>query len=446
MNHIITKMPKMKVGIIGAGFVGLSFAVVLGQKGFHVTLIDKDVRKIKKIKENKPPFFEPKLSSYLSKSSTMIESSSNFELLKKCEIIFITVGTPIGKNGMINLNNVIQVGKEIGKKILQSNSKPVIVLKSTVIPGTSQKILKVIENSSNKKVGKGFSFVTNPEFLREGKAIEDTKNPHILVIGGKDRSANKKVVNFYQNVYKQKIPVFLTNHETAELIKYANNSFLATKISFINQMANICENIPGANVDDIAKAIGIDPRIGSMFLKAGPGYGGSCLPKDLQALISYSEKLGELPSLLKAVQKTNDHQVVKIFDLIKKNLINLKQKKITILGLSFKEDSDDIRESVSIKLINKLIQQGTNVVVHDPMAIENTREIFGGKISYEDSIHEAITNSNCLILMTPWEEYKKLNNTDFQKMKNKLIIDTRRLWVNKKIKGKYFAIGTNKRK
>jgi len=442
MNHIIIKMSKMKIGIIGAGFVGLSFAVVLAQKDFHVILIDKDVRKIKKIKENEPPFFEPKLSSYLSKSLKMIESSSNFELLKKCDIIFITVGTPIGKNGMIDLNNVIQVGKEIGKKVLQSNSKPVIVLKSTVIPGTSQKILKVIENSWNK-VGKGFSLVTNLEFLREGKAIEDTKNPHILVIGGKDGIANKKVVNFYQNVYKQKIPIFLTNHETAELIKYANNSFLATKISFINQMANICENIPSASVDDIAKAIGIDPRIGKRFLNAGPGYGGSCLPKDLQALISYSEKLGELPSLLKAVQKTNDYQVSKIFNLVKKNLNGLNKKKISILGLSFKENSDDIRESVSIKLIKKLIHEKLNVMVHDPMAIQNTMKIFGDKILYSNVIDEVISNSDCLIIMTPWNEYKKLNSTNFQKMKNKLIIDTRRLFKNRKIEGKYFAVGMN---
>lgn len=442
MNHIITKMSKTRIGIIGAGFVGLSFAVVLAQKGFQVILIDKDRKKIGKIDEKNLPFFEPKLSTYFLKSSKRIEFSYNFELLKKCEIIFITVGTPIGTNGMIDLSNVKQVGKELGKILLKSDFKPILVLKSTVIPGTSRKILKIIEDVSKKKVGKKFGFVTNPEFLREGKAIDDTENPHVIVIGGQN-DAKEKIMQFYKNMYKKKIPVILTNYETAELIKYANNSFLATKISFINQIANICDNIPGANVDDVANAIGIDPRIGGLFLKAGPGYGGSCLPKDLQALISYSEKLGELPSLLKAVQKTNDHQVSKIFNVVKKQLKNLNQKKISILGLSFKEDSDDIRESVSIKLITKLIQQKSNVVVHDPMAIGNTKKIFKNKIQYSDSIPEIINESDCLIIMTPWEEYKRLNNSDFQKMKNKLIIDTRRLLKNKKIQGKYLSIGIN---
>jgi UDPglucose 6-dehydrogenase len=443
MNHIITKMSKTRVGIIGAGFVGLSFAVVLAQKGFQVILIDKNRKKIEKIDEKNLPFFEPKLSTYFLKSSKRIEFSYNFELLKKCEIIFITVGTPIGTNGMVDLSNVKQVGKEIGKILLKSDFNPTLVLKSTVIPGTSRKILKIIEDVSKKKVGEKFDFVANPEFLREGKAIDDTENPHVIVVGGQDDVAKEKIVKFYKNVYKKKIPVFLTNYETAELIKYANNAFLATKISFINQISNICDNIPSANIDDIANAIGIDPRIGGLFLKAGPGYGGSCLPKDLQALISYSEKLGELPSLLKAVQKTNDHQVSKIFNVVKKQLKNLNQKKISILGLSFKEDSDDIRESVSIKLISKLIQQKSNVVVHDPMAIENTKKIFKNKIQYSDSIPKIINESDCLIIMTPWEEYKKLNNSDFQKMKNKLIIDTRRLLKNKKIHGKYLAIGIN---
>jgi len=225
------------------------------------------------------------------------------------------------------------------------------------------------------------------------------------------------------------------------MIKYANNSFLATKISFINQIANICQSIPGTNVDDVAKAIGIDPRIGGQFLKAGPGYGGSCLPKDIKALISFSESYGQSPTLLKAVQTTNSQQVENLVSFMNKVLTSLKGKKISVLGLSFKEDSDDTRESVSINLIKKLLKHKAKIVAHDPMAIENTRKIIGDKISYTKSISEALKDSQCAVIMTPWKNYTKLNNKDLKLMKNKIIIDTRRMLTKKKLDAKYYAIG-----
>jgi UDPglucose 6-dehydrogenase len=444
MNHTIIKINNMTIGVIGAGFVGLSFTAVLAKNGYKVILMDSDSEKIEKIKSNQIPFYEPKLSSYLLKSSKQIETVTKLDqLIQNCSIIFITVGTPIGENGSINLSSVKQVAVEIGKKMRSVKNKPIIVLKSTVIPETSQKILKIIEKYSNKLSGKDFGFVTNPEFLREGKAIEDTCNPHIVVVGGNDKKDIKKIIKFYKKFYKQKISYFETNYVTAELIKYANNSFLATKISFINQLANICQSIPGVNIDDVAKAIGIDPRIGKMFLNAGPGYGGSCLPKDLQALISYSEKLGEVPVLLKAVQKTNDNQIKKIVELIKKKLIDLKNKKISILGLSFKENSDDIRESTSIKLVKILLKHHAKIYVHDPMALENTKKIFGNKIYYCKSIDDVILNSNCVVLMTPWKQYESIGEENFQTMKQKIVIDTRRLFINKKLKVQYHAIGIN---
>jgi len=224
------------------------------------------------------------------------------------------------------------------------------------------------------------------------------------------------------------------------MIKYANNSFLATKISFINQIANICQSIPDTNVDDIARAIGLDPRIGKLFLNAGPGFGGSCLPKDLQSLITFSTKLGQNPELLKGVQKVNSNQVLKLYNFIK-NIKGLKNKKITILGLAFKENSDDIRESVSIKLIKKLLRDNFKITVHDPKAIENTEKIFQDQIKYAKTIPNALKKSECVIIMTAWKQYKNLTNKDFKLMKNKVVVDTRRILNEKNLKIDYYALG-----
>jgi len=344
------------------------------------------------------------------------------------------------KNGKINLTFLNQVARRIGIILKNSKNKPIIAIKSTVTPGTNEKIKQILENYSNKKTGKDFSLISNPEFLREGKALEDTLKPHIIVMGGNKKKSLDKIKKFYQKIYGTKIPYVITNTQTAEMIKYANNSFLATKISFINQIANICNSIPGTNVDDVANAIGLDPRIGNLFLKAGPGYGGSCLPKDLQAIISYSKTKHENVNLLRAVQKTNSNQLLQISKTIKEKLGKMKNEKITVLGLSFKEDTDDIRESVSIKLIKLLLKNKMNVTVHDPMAIENTKHLFGKKIKYASSINEALKDSQCAIIMTPWKQYSKISNKNLKQMKKKRIIDTRRI-LKKKEGIEYYAIG-----
>lgn len=430
----------MKIGVIGLGFVGLSLAAVLGSKGYHVMGVDSNEKKIAMIKSGSIPFYEPKLPQIISKAlkRNFTVSSNLKEVIENCNVIFVTVGTPLSEKGKIDLTNIQKVSKKIGEFLRNTANIPAIVIKSTVIPGTTHDIIKpIIEKSSKKREGTNFNLLTNPEFLREGCAIEDTLKPHIIVVGGNDKKEHLK--KLYESLYKTKIPYIKTNSQTAELIKYANNSFLATKISFINQIANICESIDGANVDEVAKAIGYDPRIGNLFLKAGPGYGGSCLPKDLQALIAFSEKIGQKPLLLKGVQKTNTNQVIRLTKLI--NGITGKNKKITILGLSFKEDSDDIRESVSIKLINKLLKNKYQISVHDPKALENTREVFGNKISYAKTISEALRGSYCAIIMTPWGQYKKLKNKDIAVMKNKKVIDTRRILDKSNLKIKYYAVG-----
>ncbi len=433
----------MKIGIIGIGFVGLSFAAALGSKGYEVLAIDSDQDKVKKIKKGNTPFYEPSLSPLLQKAlKRSLEVSSDTEkAVDECDLIFITVGTPATSKGGINLNSLRAVAKTIGQTLAKSKNKPIIAIKSTVTPGTNQAIKQIIEKESKKKSGKDFGIISNPEFLREGRAVDDTFNPHIVVIGGEDSKTINKVKKFYEGFYNFTIPYITTNTQTAEMIKYANNSFLATKISFINQIANICQSIPGTNVDDIAKAIGIDPRIGEQFLKAGPGYGGSCLPKDIKALISFSENCGQSPTLLKAVQTTNSQQVENLVSLMNKVLTSLRGKRISILGLSFKEDSDDIRESVSINLIKRLLKHKAKIVAHDPMAIENTRKLIGDKISYTKSVSEALKDSECVVIMTPWRQYTKLNNKDLQLMKNKMIVDTRRLLTKKKLDAKYYATG-----
>ena len=420
----------MKIGIIGLGFVGLSFASVLASKDLDIMGIDIDKEKLKIIKTGKSPFYEPNIDKTLQKAlkKKLILSDKINDAVNNCDLIFVTVGTPMSSDGTIDLEIILNVCKEIGETLLKTQNNPNIIIKSTVIPGTTiNKIKKTLEQKSGKKVGKGFSLITNPEFLREGRAIEDTENPHLIVIGSNSKKESEKLIKFYKKVYHENIPMVITNNTTAEIIKYANNSFLATKISFINSISNLCQTLPGTNIDEVAKAIGIDPRIGNQFLNAGPGYGGSCLPKDVQALIACQKNLGVESTLLNAVHQTNILQIEEIIKLNKKIVINLKNKNITILGLSFKEESDDIRESRSIKLIQKLLKKQSKITVHDPKALENTKLIFGNKITYCKKIIDAIDNSDCVILMTPWKQYSKLQNIEFEGMRKKNIIDTRRI-------------------
>ncbi len=437
----------MKIGIIGLGFVGLTFASILANKGNHVIGVDSNKKKIEIINSKKTPFYEPELQKNLKNAlkKKLIVSEKIQDVVETCDLIFVTVGTPMTSNGNIDLKNILNVCKNLGKLLLKTNNSPVIIIKSTVIPGTTvNQIKNTLEKNSKKKVGDGFGLITNPEFLREGKAVEDTLYPHLIVIGGINDKNRDKVIKFYKKNYRSNIPLVSTNNTTAEMIKYANNSFLATKISFINNISNLCQKTPETNIDDIANAIGIDPRIGKQFLNAGPGFGGSCLPKDLKAMIKFSKRIGEEPILLKAVEETNMLQVKKILEQIDKYLGKVKNKKITILGLSFKEESDDIRESVSIKLIEKLIPKQAIISVHDPKANENTKIIFGDKILYFKKIDDALKESQCVIIMTPWKQYLKLKKINFQKMKNKIIIDTRRILNFKDNEMTYIGLGIGK--
>jgi len=425
-----------KVAIIGMGYVGLSLAAFLGNK-VRVIGVDANKNKINSLLSGIPPFYEPKLEYHLKraiKNGLRFADQINKEIVSS-DFVFITVGTPTDSNGKIDLTNMKSALASIAEHMTNLQNKPSIIIKSTVVPGTTMRVIKQILEKNGLRESVDFDLLTNPEFLREGSAMQDTVSPHAIVVGGSNSKSIENLTKFYRTIYKKKQNIVETNNVTAEVIKYANNAFLATKISFINSIANICQKLPGTNVDMIAQIIGMDPRIGNQFLRAGPGYGGSCFPKDVQALISFANDIGYKPILFDAVKNTNSLQVNAVLNLIKHNLRNLTNKKISILGLAFKEDTDDVRESTSIKLVNLLLKHKCNVMVHDPKAIDNTYQMFREKIKYSKSLSDVLTGSDCAVIMTPWENYKYLKEKDFLKMRNPLVIDTRRILKldNKKI-------------
>ena len=432
----------MKIAIIGLGFVGLSLTSVLASKGFNVVGIDVDKEKCRSISNGVLPFFEPNLEKTLKKGlKNKLQIESDISVVQNCDLIFVTVGTPQNKTGAIDLSIIKKAMNTLGKSIRKSNKQHTILIKSTVVPGTMKDvILPILENNSKKKAGKDFGLISNPEFLQESTAIRDTEFPHAVVLGGYKTKFMKNIEKFFTKL-NPKTPIIITNHQTAEMIKYANNSFLATKISFINQLSNICQKIPGANVDDIARTIGLDPRIGGLFLNAGPGYGGSCLPKDMKALIKFAKITGVKPTLLNAVEDVNTKQLEEIISLAKRKLGNLESKKITILGTSFKPNTDDIRDSIAIELIKKFLKRKVQIIVHDPRAIENTKNVFKDKINYGKSVKDAISGSQCVIIMTQWKQYEKLTNNDFKQMRKKMVIDCRRMLAQKQLDTDYYAIG-----
>jgi len=436
----------MKIAVIGLGFVGLTLSSVLASKGITTIGIDSDRKKCSKIAKGIPTFFEPNLEKTLKKSlKKKLIITNKLSSISNCDFIFITVGTPQKQNGEIDLSFIKEIVRSVGKLISKNKKKPIILIKSTVLPGTmKQVVLPILERNSKKKAGKDFGLISNPEFLQESRAIQDTIKPHVVVLGGYRTKFMKKTEKFF-SWFNPNVPIIITNHQTAEMIKYANNSFLATKISFINQIANICQRIPDTNIDDIADTIGLDPRIGNLFLNAGPGYGGSCLPKDIKAIINLSSKIGVKPTLLNAVEKTNKQQINYIMELIKQNIGKIKGKKLTILGVAFKPSTDDIRDSVGIELVKRLLKVGAKITIHDPKALENARKIFHDNTKYVKSVPSALKDCQCAIIMTQWNEYERINNKTIKQMAKKFIIDSRRVLSNKNLDAKYYAIGLGRK-
>ncbi len=432
-------MKKPVISVIGLGFVGLSFAVVNAVSGFETIAVDVDKKKLELLRNGRPDFFEQNLEEYLKSAirDKKIHFTDNIDQILRTDITFITVGTPSLKDGRIDLTQIRDVVLKLSSHLRNKKNKHLIVIKSTVTPATTTNL--VVPNFRNLK---HVSIVVNPEFVREGSTIKDLLEPHIIVIGETQKEDGFKLENYYRMFYRKLPEIIHTDPTTAEMIKYANNTFLATKISFINSIANICQNIPSADVKKIAYAIGKDPRIGPLFLNAGPGFGGSCLPKDLSALITFSDKFGDANTLLKAVKKTNENQPVQIVNIMKKMKVFLPKKRIAILGVAFKKDTDDIREAVSIRLINHLLKNRLIVNVHDPLALENLRRIFDNKISYFETVNECVKDTDCCLILTEWDEYRKLKASNFSKMRNCAIIDARRILDPAKFTSiKFRAIG-----
>ena len=438
----------MNVAVIGQGFVGLSLSIFLASKKINVFGVEINQEKLLILQSGKPTFFEPKLNNYLQKclQTKNLQFVDSLDLIfNKLDVIYICVPTP-NKKSSINLTFIKNVINEIQKLLKYTSKKPLIIVKSTLSPGTSKLLVNILSKNNKNHLGSNYYFVVNPEFLREGSAIDDQFNPHILVMGTEENKSKNKIKIFYEQLYSKKIPRTFTNYSTAELIKYTNNAFLATKISFINSISNLCEKIPGANVDDVAKAIGLDPRIGPYFLKAGPGFGGSCLPKDLTSFIHVYKSFDVPPTLLNSVKNVNEKQLEQILRILENKLKKISGKTISILGLSFKENSDDIRESRSIKLIQNILKEKCKINVFDPLALENTKNFFKDRLVYCNSISECLKNSDCVIIMNSENSFKQISKQDIQNMRRQLIIDSRRI-IEQKIKEipktEYIALGIN---
>jgi len=442
-------MTLHQISIVGTGYVGLCTAVGFASKGYEVLSSTHDHEKAALINGGIPPFHEPHLEEWLQKvvkNGRLRCVLDREEAILNTDTTFIAVGTPSKPDGSIDLRYIESTAHEIGEALNKKENYHLIVVKSTVVPGTTENMVKTaIENHSGRRCGIDFGLCMNPEFLREGSAIYDTLNPDRIIIGEYDQRSGDGLEALYRDFYGEETPPLVrTNLPTAELIKYANNAFLATKISFINQIANICERIPSADIRVVAQGIGLDKRIGPLFLNAGWGYGGSCLPKDVKAFIAFSKSLGYNPALSNAVEGINNIQPYRAVELAKRHLGDLQGKRIAILGLAFKPNTSDMREAVSIKIVNKFLKEGANIIAYDPAAINNAKKIFEDKIEYAPSAIKCIRGADCCIIATEWEEFKELKPEDFAKyMKKPVLIDGRRIYNPKEFKDKveFVAMG-----
>lgn len=419
------------VSFVGIGVVGLVTQVCFASRGINTIGVDSNKQKLKALKSGNLPFYEPNLKELFGGiRSNLSFSDSMTDAVNNSNITFVTVGTPSKADGSIDLSQISRATKAIGAVLKKKSQYHIVVIKSTVLPGTTDNTIKIIlEKESGKIAEKDFGLIVNPEFLREGSSVHDTFNPHLLVIGAADHNSGQKIEKLWSEFFKNHLPPTIrTNRITSELIKYANNAFLATKISFINSIANICQNIDSADVKQVAQAIGTDPRIGSLFLNAGAGYGGSCLPKDVKALIKMSDSVSCNLPLLRAVHEVNENQPRQVIALARTALGGLKGKTIAILGVAFKKDTDDIREAPSIKVIRQLISNQAIVRAADPMALQNLKKLFDDKITYAKDKFDCLSNADCCIILTEWNEYKNMKPEDFVRhMKKPNIVDARRI-------------------
>lgn len=429
----------MKIAVVGTGYVGLVTGVALSHIGHDVTCVDIDEKKVERMRKGISPIYEPGLEELMLQNieeNRLYFTTSHQEGFENAEVVYIAVGTPEREDGSANLSYIEQVAKDIAKN---AQRDIIVVTKSTVPVGTNHYIKQIISENLNENIK--IEVASNPEFLREGSSVYDTFNGDRIVVG----SDSVEAANVIEEINKPfGIPVYKTDIRSAEMIKYASNAFLATKISFINEIANICEKA-GANIEDVAYGMGLDQRIGSMFLKAGIGYGGSCFPKDTKALTKIASNVDLDFTLLKAVVEVNNKQQHKLVKAAQSKLGSLRDKKVAVLGLAFKPNTDDMREAASVIIIKELLGEGANVTAYDPVAIENAKKLLPGTVKFTKELHEALVDQDLVFIVTEWQEVKEVDLSMFAKlMNNPIVFDGRNCFDLKEVSKHeidYYSIG-----
>jgi UDPglucose 6-dehydrogenase len=430
----------MKIAIVGTGYVGLVAGACFAESGNDVVCVDKDESKVRMLRAGKMPIYEPGLEELVRRNRH--ENRLTFTTLlpkavRASTIVFIAVGTPQGEDGSADLQHVLNVAREIARAM---NGYKVIVDKSTVPVGTSGRVREVIRRETTHP----FSVVSNPEFLKQGAAIDDFMRPDRVVIGAEDPRARDIMQELYEPFTRTGAPIMMMDCASAELSKYAANAMLATRISFMNEVANVCELV-GADVDEVRHAIGSDKRIGSSFLFPGIGYGGSCFPKDVKAMVHFASQKDYDFKILKAVEQVNTQQKTRLVARMKAHFGSLKGKTVAVWGLAFKPRTDDMREAPSIPLIKALLAEGADVQAYDPEATKVAKGIFGSKVTFTAKNYDALRGADCLVIVTEWSEFRR---PDFEKMRKLLrspvIFDGRNLFTPEQMKQggfTYYSVG-----
>jgi UDPglucose 6-dehydrogenase len=431
----------MNIGVIGTGYVGLVAGACFAESGNDVWCVDSDADKIERLKKGEIPIYEPGLPEIVERNLREERLTFTTDLdaaVKKSLVIFVAVGTPTTPSGAADLTSVFQVASEIGRAM---DRYKVIVVKSTVPVGTSEKVRSILK----KETKHPFDLLSNPEFLKQGAAVEDFMKPDRVVLGADDVRPAELLRDLYAPFVRTGSPVLLVDVRTAELLKYAANSFLAARISFMNEIANLCEQV-GANVDNIRKGLAADSRIGPAFLFPGVGFGGSCFPKDIKALIDTGKQHNYPMSILQAVDNVNQNQATRFVDKVRKHFEgNLRDKRLAVWGLSFKPRTNDMRDAPSITIIESLLAEGATVAAYDPEAMDEAKRIFGGRIQLASSNYSSVEGADALLLVTEWQAFR---NPNFERMKtmmsNPVIFDGRNIYdpVNLREMGfTYYSVG-----
>lgn len=439
----------MNIAIVGTGYVGLVTGTCFAEMGVNVTCVDVMEEKIESLKKGIIPIYEPGLEDMVHRNfqaGRLRFTTDLAEVLDEVEVVFSAVGTPPDEDGSADLKYVLEVARTIGRGI---NKYILVVTKSTVPVGTARKVKAVIQEELDKRgVEVGFDVASNPEFLKEGNAVDDFMKPDRVVVGVESEQARRLMEKLYKPFMMNNYRLIFTDIPSAEMIKYAANSMLATRISFMNDIANLCE-IVGADIEAVKKGIGSDTRIGKKFLNAGCGYGGSCFPKDVKALIRTGDEYGYGMELLKAVERVNERQKTVLFDKIQKHYEgNVKGKHFGLWGLSFKPATDDMREAPSLVLIGQLLEAGATVKAFDPVAMEEAKRRLGDRIGYAANMYDALTDADAMIIVTEWQEFKVPKFTFIEKaLKEKVIFDGRNIYNPEQMREfgyTYYGIGKNR--